>query len=112
MRPTELRPATSTRSPGQRTAPPITLRSGANWRSSLTTLQEALRRSGERVLPFPERRNRDKEQSTLIRTEILEIVGNCEFVGARHSHRDCVRRESPREVFRANLADRQLLTPK
>ena len=34
------------------------------------------------------------------------------LVAARHRDWDCIRRESPREVFRANLADRKLLTSK
>src|ERR1700719_2287221 len=107
MRPTELPPATSTRSLGRRTAPPITPRSGANWRSSLTALQEPLRRGGERVLPFPEPCGREEEQGATIRTEGVEIVGNFEMVSTRHRDRDCVQRENPRGVFRTHLSDRK-----
>src|ERR1700719_3756693 len=103
MRPTELPPATSTRSLGRRTAPPITRRSGANSRPSLTALQEPLRGGGEGVLPFPETCGREEEQSAAIRTEGVEIVGNFEMVSTGHRDRDCVRRWSPREVFRTNL---------
>src|SRR5271169_2596562 len=115
MLPTGLRPAISTKSREPRSAPRTIPRSGASWRYKRiarpsAAAQKALGRGGERVLPFPERRQRDDQQDSVAGYELAEIACEREIALPRHGKRDGVaRRRRPEILADPVFADRKFL---